>query len=112
MNKAAVQGGSIDDGDLILVRQQPVAKTGDIIVGMVDGEATVKRLVTAPGYLILKPESKDKTHRQIVVGGDFRVAGKVTHVLKKGSGLRHNRRSHHPSIRPTGGRHHGRGRAG
>ncbi|MEO8259612.1 MAG: transcriptional repressor LexA [Acidobacteriota bacterium] len=87
MNKAAVQGGSIDDGDLILVRQQPVAKTGDIIVGMVDGEATVKRLVTAPGYLILKPESKDKTHRQIVVGGDFRVAGKVTHVLKKGSGL-------------------------
>lgn len=69
------------------VPKQPVAKTGDIIVGMVDGEATVKRLVTAPGYLILKPESKDKTHRQIVVGGDFRVAGKVTHVLKKGSGL-------------------------
>ena len=87
MNKATVQADTIDDGDLILVRQQPVAKTGDIIVGMVDGEATVKRLVNAPGYVILKPESKDKTHRPIVVGGDFRVAGKVTHVLKKGFGL-------------------------
>jgi repressor LexA len=87
MNKAAIAGGTIDDGDLILVRQQQVARTGDIIVGLVDGEATVKRLVTAPGYFILKPESKDKTHQRIVVERDFRVAGKVTHVLKKGSGL-------------------------
>jgi len=54
---------------------------------MVDGEATVKRLGTAPGYGILKPESKDKTHRQIVVDSNFRVVGKVTRVLKKGSRL-------------------------
>jgi repressor LexA len=85
MNKASVEGGTIDDGDLILVRQQPTARSGDVIVGMVDGEATVKRLVTAPGYGILKPESKDKTHRQIVVDSNFRVVGKVTRVLKKGS---------------------------
>jgi repressor LexA len=87
MNEASVEGGTIDDGDLILVRQQPTARSGDVIVGMVDGEATVKRLITAPGYGILKPESKDKTHRQIVVDSDFRVIGKVTHVLKKGSRL-------------------------
>jgi repressor LexA len=87
MNKATVEGGTIDDGDLILVRQQPVARNGDIIVGMVDGEATVKTLVKAPGYIILKPESKDNSHRPIVVDRDFRVAGKVTHVLKKGFGL-------------------------
>lgn len=87
MNRASIEGGTIDDGDLILVRQQPTARSGDVIVGMVDGEATVKRLVTAPGYGILKPESKDKRHRQIVVDSDFRVVGKVTHVLKKGSRL-------------------------
>lgn len=87
MNKAKVDGSTIDDGDLILVRQQPVARNGDIIVGMVDGEATVKTLVKAPGYAILKPDSKDKSHTPIVVGSDFRVAGKVTHVLKKGFGL-------------------------
>jgi repressor LexA len=87
MNKAIVEGGSIEDGDLILVRSQPTARSGDIIVAMVDGEATVKRMVTAPGYFILRPESKDKTHRQIVVERDFRIVGKVTHVLKKGSDL-------------------------
>lgn len=87
MNKASVEGGTIDDGDLVLVRQQSTAQTGDVIVGMVDGEATVKRLVLAPGYGILKPESKDRTHRQIVVEKDFRVVGKVTHVLKRGSRL-------------------------
>lgn len=87
MNRAKVGGNTIEDGDLILVRQQPVARNGDIIVGMVDGEATVKTLVKAPGYVILKPESKDNSHRPIVVDRDFRVAGKVTHVLKKGFGL-------------------------
>jgi len=87
MNKAVVAGGTIDDGDLILVRHQPTARSRDVIVGLVDGEATVKRMVTAPGYLILKPESKDKTHRQIVVERDFRIVGKVTHVLKRGSHL-------------------------
>jgi repressor LexA len=87
MNRATVGGNTIDDGDLILVRQQPVARNGDIIVAIVDGEATVKTLVKAPGYLILKPESQDKSHRPIVVDRDFRVAGKVTHVLKKGFGL-------------------------
>ena len=87
MNRAKVGGITIDDGDLILVRQQPVARNGDIIVGMVDGEATVKTLVKAPGYVILKPQSKNSSHRPIVVHRDFRVAGKVTHVFKKGFGL-------------------------
>lgn len=87
MNRAKVGGNTIEDGDLILVRQQPVARNGDIIVAMVDGEATVKTLVKAPGYVILKPESKENSHSPIVVDRDFRVAGKVTHVLKKGFGL-------------------------
>jgi repressor LexA len=85
MNKARVEGGTIDDGDLVLVHQQPTAKTGDIIVGLVDGEATVKRLVAASGYCVLKPDSKDAKHRPILVERDFRVLGKVTRVLKKGS---------------------------
>jgi repressor LexA len=85
MNRASVAGGRIEDGDLVLVRQQQAAHTGDIVVALIDGEATVKRLAAAPGYLLLKPESTDRTHRPIVVEEDFRVLGKVTRVLKKGS---------------------------
>lgn len=87
MNKARVEGGTIDDGDLVLVHQQPTAKTGDVIVGLVDGEASVKRLVATPGYCVLKPDSKDAKHRPILVEHDFRVLGKVTRVLKKGSAV-------------------------
>jgi repressor LexA len=87
MNKAVVEGGTIDDGDLILVHQQQNARANDIVVAVVDGEATVKRLVTAPGYFILRPESRDKSHRDIVTGRDLQIAGKVTHVLKRGSKL-------------------------
>jgi len=87
MNKAAVAGETIDDGDLVLVRQQSTANSGDIVVALVDGEATVKRLVAAPGYFILKPESTDDCHQPILVERNFRVQGKVRRVLKKGSEL-------------------------
>ena len=87
MNKAVVEGGTIDDGDLILVHQQRNVRPNGIVVALVDGEATVKRLVAAPGYFILRPESRDRSHREIVTGLDLQIAGKVTHVLKKGSRL-------------------------
>lgn len=87
MNDAAIEGGTIDDGDLVLVRQQTTAKGGDIVVALIDGEATVKKLVVATGYHILQPVSKIRTHRPIVVESNFRVIGKVIRVLKKGSRL-------------------------
>jgi repressor LexA len=85
MNNAEVMGGTIEDGDLLLVRQQSSAKSGDIVVALVDGEATVKRLVVAPGYFILRPESTDARHQPIVLEKEFRVQGKVRRVFKKGS---------------------------
>jgi len=87
MNEAAIAGDTIEEGDLVLVRQQSTAGSGDIVVALLDGEATVKRLVSAPGYLILKPESSDERHRPIVVEEDFCVQGTVRRVLKKGSEL-------------------------
>ena len=89
MNKAAVAGDIIDDGDLVLVRQQTTARHGDIVVAMIDGEATVKRFAIAPGYFVLQPVSSDRHHRPIMVEADFRVLGKVTRVLKKGSEMVH-----------------------
>lgn len=85
MNEATIAGDTIEDGDLVLVRQQSTASSGDIVVALLDGEATVKRLVSAPGYFILKPESSDEQHRAIVVQRDFCVQGRVRRVLKKAS---------------------------
>lgn len=89
MNRARVGKDLIEDGDLVLVRQQAVAQPNDIVVALIDGEATVKRLVNRPGYCILKPESKDQKYQPIpiLVDNDFRIMGVVTRVLKKGSHL-------------------------
>ena len=37
-------GAGINDGDLVLIRQQTIANIGDIIVALVDNEVTLKRL--------------------------------------------------------------------
>jgi repressor LexA len=87
MNKARVGRDLIEDGDLALVRQRSTAEAGDIVVALVDGEATLKRFAAGPGYYVLKPESTDRTHKPILVDRDFRVAGTVNRVFKKGSEL-------------------------
>lgn len=87
MNKARLADGYIEDGDLVLVEQQPVAESGDIVVALVDGEANIKRLRKATGYYVLQPESKTSKHEPIVLTQDFRIQGIVRRVLKKGSEL-------------------------
>ena len=87
MNEALVRGECIESGDLVVVRQQSTANSGEIVVALVDGEATIKKLVAGPGYYILRPESTNKQHVPIILHDDFRVQGVVTRVLKRGAFL-------------------------
>jgi repressor LexA len=87
MNLATLGKERIESGDLVLVRQQATPEVGKIVVATVDGEATLKRYLQGPGYGILKPESTEKHHQQIVVRSGFRVQGVVQAILKLGSEL-------------------------
>jgi len=87
MNKAKVNGQKIEDGDLVLVRQQTTANDGHIVIALIDGEATIKRFARGSGYYVLKPESTGTDHRPIIVERDFRVQGIVVRVLKRGSAI-------------------------
>jgi len=87
MNRAKVEGQTIEDGDLVLVRQQERADAGKIVVALVDGEATIKRLAEGPDYYVLKPESTSPKHRPIIVTQDFQIQGVVCKVFKKGEEL-------------------------
>jgi repressor LexA len=84
MNKCSIGPDKIEDGDLVLIRQQPSCREGEVVVALVDGEATIKRLRQGPGYFALKPESSNPENKPIVVQGDFRIQGVVCRVLKKG----------------------------
>jgi repressor LexA len=48
----------IQDGDMLVVRKQPTAQNGEIVVARVDGdEATVKRFFKEPDRIRLQPEN-------------------------------------------------------
>ena len=73
----------IDDGDLVLVRQQPQAENGEKVVALIDDEATVKELRREKGVVVLKPRSKNKSHRPIVVTENFLIQGIVLATIPK-----------------------------
>jgi SOS-response transcriptional repressor LexA len=50
-------GAGIFDGDLVVARQQNTARTGDIVVALVEGQATVKRFAKKGGKTLLLPEN-------------------------------------------------------
>lgn len=67
----------INDGDLVLVKQQPTANEGDKVVALIDGEATIKEFRRTQNMIILKPKSSNKEHKPIILTDDFQVQGVV-----------------------------------
>jgi len=72
----------IVEGDSIIVHAQSEARDGDIVVAMVDGETTVKRLFIEKNRVRLQPENS--AYRPIYVDkGEFKIIGKVVGVSRK-----------------------------
>jgi len=46
------------DGDLVLIRPQPIAENGEIVVAMIDGAATLKRFYHEGNHIRLQPENR------------------------------------------------------
>lgn len=72
----------IKDGDYVVVRQQQVAESGDIVVALLGDKATVKRLHVSDDRIELRPENPRL--RPIPVGpdDDLRIQGKVLAVRR------------------------------
>ena len=80
-----VQGDSmidaaILDGDLIVVRPQKVASNGEIVVAMLDGEATVKRFYRESGRVRLQPENQAM---EPIYASDVEIVGRVEAVVRR-----------------------------
>lgn len=67
----------INDGDLVLVRQQQTAENGNIVVALIDDEATIKEFKRTPTAVVLTPRSSSKEHLPIILTNEFQVQGVV-----------------------------------
>ncbi len=71
------------DGDLAMVRPQPVAENKDIVVAMLEGEATVKRFYKEQDHIRLQPENPTMAPIRIYPeDGDFVIVGKVIGIYR------------------------------
>jgi repressor LexA len=75
-------GDHIQDGDLILVRPQPRAENGAIVVAMVGGETTVKRLYQRGDGILLVSSHPAMEPLSIRKDVQLRIIGKVVAVLR------------------------------
>ena len=66
-------------GDLVVVHQQPTAQNGEIVVALLEDEATVKRLSRRNGEVWLLPENEAYSP---IDGRRASILGKVTAVLR------------------------------
>ena len=55
----SMKNAGILDGDLVIANRDITAKNGDIVIALIDDEATVKRLETENGIPVLYPENPD-----------------------------------------------------
>jgi len=67
------------DGDMVIVRSQKTAEPGEIVIAMLDGEATCKRLRPEKGKLWLLPENEAYAP---IDGTNAEILGKVTTVIR------------------------------
>lgn len=80
-----VQGESmieagILDGDLVLVQEQNVAINGDIVVALLEDEATIKRFFKEKDQIRLQPENQ---FMEPIYTKEVSILGKVTGLFRK-----------------------------
>src|SRR5690606_33396520 len=73
-------GAGIFDGGFVVVRQQSHAENGDIVVALIEDEATVKRLYKEEDHIRLQPENPNM---EPIRTKDVRILGKVIGLFRK-----------------------------
>jgi len=77
--ESMIEAGILD-GDFVVVRQQPTATNGDIVVAMIDEEATVKRYFLEPDRVRLQPENSSMDP---IYARDLTILGKVVALFRR-----------------------------
>jgi repressor LexA len=77
----SMSGANIFEGDVVIVERQTVATPGDIVVAVIDGELTVKRLEKDSEGWLLRPENP--SFSEIRPFGGLEIVGVVTGLARR-----------------------------
>lgn len=80
-NGDSMVGADIDDGDLVVIKQQNTAQDGDIVVALMEDEATLKTLFRDGTHKCVRLHPENPKYGDIVVQ-DVLIQGIAVKVLK------------------------------
>lgn len=69
----------IMNGDFVVVKKQETANNGDIVIAMIDGDATCKRFFKEENHFRLQPENPSMAP---IIVNDVTILGKVVTVFR------------------------------
>ena len=78
----SMKNAGIFEGDIIIVNQQKDAVNGDIVVALLDNEATVKRFLIKNNKITLMPENENYNPIEVNNSSEFSIIGKVMGVFR------------------------------
>lgn len=83
----SMQGANINDGDILVVDRSITATDGKIVIAILNGEFTVKRIALGKNQITLLPENPNFPPILVSEGMDFEIWGVVTYIIHKCTSL-------------------------
>jgi DNA polymerase V len=74
-------GAGIHHNDILVVDRSLEPKSGSVVIAVLNGELTVKRIRIKRKKITLEPENPDFQSREVAEGSEFEVWGVVTNVI-------------------------------
>jgi repressor LexA len=79
----SMTGMGILNGDIVVVRKKSNAENGEVVVVIIDGDATLKRFIRDRDMVLLRAENPDYADIVLSSVNSIQVAGKLVGVIRK-----------------------------
>lgn len=77
---------TVSPGDIVIVRRQPAAASGEIVVALLGDEAVLKRFARGAGAILLTSDNPTYAPLEFPQGETIRILGKVVGLLRRFNG--------------------------
>jgi repressor LexA len=79
----SMSGMGILNGDIVVVRKKSNAEHGEVVVVVIDGEATLKRFIKEGSKILLRAENPAYSDIVLSSASSIQIAGKLVGVIRK-----------------------------